>query len=208
MTAWAVTMARASNASFPRLSSHATVLDLGCGNDVPASRMLPERFNVTGVDISEAQISRARHLVPTGTFLRADIASIEFPPASFDAVVSFFALIHVPVQEQRLVLGRIRTLAGARWLIPCGGRASFVESVGKAEFGEPRFEAEPRRSQDVEHVVRRGRATATGAVHRDPRAGPPIDGNGDGADGMLAIAIKGANASESILPRRIDPELA
>jgi len=57
-------------------------------------------------------------------------------------------------------------------------------------------------------MVRRGRATATGAVHRDPRAASLIDGNGDGADGMLAIAIKGANASESILPKRIDPEIA
>jgi Methyltransferase domain len=63
--------------------------------------MLAERFDVTGVDISGVQISRAQRLVPTGTFLRADIASLEFPPASFDAVVSFFALIHVPVEEQR-----------------------------------------------------------------------------------------------------------
>ena len=56
--------------------------------------------------------------------------------------------------------------------------------------------------------MRGGRATATGAVHRDPRAASRIDGNGDGVDGMRAIAIKGADASVSILPKRIDPELA
>ena len=78
----------------------------------------------------------------------------------------------------------------------------------EGKFGEPCLEAEPRRSQDVGHMVRRARATATGAVHRDPRADLPIDGNGDGADRMLAVAIKGANAPESILPKRIDPELA
>ena len=33
---------------FPRLSSLARVLDLGCGNGVPATRMLAERFDVTG----------------------------------------------------------------------------------------------------------------------------------------------------------------
>ena len=88
-----------------------------------------------------------------------------------------------------------------RWLVA-------IESVGEGKFGEPGLEAEPRRSQDVRHVMRGGRATATGAVHCDPRAHFPIDGNGDGADGMLAIAIKGANATESILPKRIDPELA
>ncbi len=83
---------------FPRLSPPARVLDLGCGNGVPATRMLAERFDVTGVDISDVQIARARRLVPNGTFLRADIATLEFPPESFDAVVSFFALIHVPME--------------------------------------------------------------------------------------------------------------
>jgi len=83
-----------------------------------------------------------------------------------------------------------------------------IDSDGKGKFGDPRLEAGPRRSKDDGHVVRRGRATATGAVHRDPRPASLIDGNGDGADGMLAILIKGANASESILPKRIDPELA
>lgn len=83
-----------------------------------------------------------------------------------------------------------------------------IESVGKAKFGEPRFEAKPCRSQDVGHVMRGGSATATGAVQRDPCAASLIDRNWDGADGMLATAIKGANATESILPKRIDPELA
>jgi SAM-dependent methyltransferase len=107
---------------FPRLSSPARVLDLGCGNGVPATRMLAERFDVTGVDISDVQISRARQLVPTGTFLRADIANLEFPAASFDAVVSFFALIHIPVEEQRGILSRIRA-----WLVPGG---LFLATVG------------------------------------------------------------------------------
>jgi SAM-dependent methyltransferase len=107
---------------FPRLSSLARVLDLGCGNGVPATRMLAERFDVTGVDISDVQISRARQLVPTGTFLRADIGNLEFPPASFDAVVSFFALIHIPVEEQRGILSRIRA-----WLVPGG---LFLATVG------------------------------------------------------------------------------
>ena len=83
-----------------------------------------------------------------------------------------------------------------------------IESVRKAKFGEPRVEAEPRRSDDVGHVMRGGRATATGAVQRDPRAASLIDGKRNGVDGMLPIAIKGANAGESILPKRIDPELA
>jgi SAM-dependent methyltransferase len=107
---------------FPRLSPPAKVLDLGCGNGVPAARILAERFDVTGVDISDVQISRARRLVPTATFVRADIASLEFPPASFDAVVSFFALIHIPVEEQPGILGKV-----SAWLRPGG---SFLATVG------------------------------------------------------------------------------
>lgn len=107
---------------FPRLLSLARVLDLGCGNGVPATRMLAERFDVVGVDISDVQISRARRLVPTATFVRADIASVEFPPESFDAVVSFFALIHVPVEEQPGILGKV-----SAWLAPGG---LFLATVG------------------------------------------------------------------------------
>jgi hypothetical protein len=40
-------------------------------------------------------VERARELVPEATFLRGDIAEVDFAPAAFDAVVSFYALIHV-----------------------------------------------------------------------------------------------------------------
>lgn len=107
---------------FPRLSARARVLDLGCGNGVPATRMLAERFDVTGVDISDVQISRARRLVPPATFVRADITSLEFPPESFDGVVCFFALIHIPLEEQPGLLRRV-----SAWLVPGG---PFLATVG------------------------------------------------------------------------------
>jgi SAM-dependent methyltransferase len=107
---------------FPRLTAPARVLDLGCGNGVPATRMLAERFDVTGVDISDIQIARARQLVPRATFIRAEIASLEYPQGAFHAVVSFFALIHVPVEEQQDLLRRVST-----WLVPGG---FFLATVG------------------------------------------------------------------------------
>jgi SAM-dependent methyltransferase len=107
----------------PRLALGARVLDLGCGNGVPATLILAENFELTGVDISGVQIDRARKLVPGASFLHADMATLEFPVASFDAVISFFALIHVPVDEQPDILMRI----GA-WLRPAG---VFLASVGR-----------------------------------------------------------------------------
>jgi SAM-dependent methyltransferase len=104
------------------LTPRARVLDLGCGAGVPATKLLTERnFDVLGLDISAVQIERARHLVPGATFEQADMATWEHEPASFDAVVSFYALIHVPLQDQLNLLPKIR-----RWLRPAGYLLAIV----------------------------------------------------------------------------------
>lgn len=99
-----------------RLPASAAVLDLGCGCGVPVARFLADAgHHVTGIDISDVQIERARRLVPTGTFLRADASRLHLPPASFDAVVCLYALIHVPLADQPRLIGSI-----ASWLRPGG----------------------------------------------------------------------------------------
>ena len=60
-----------------RLPAGGSVLDLGCGNGVPVARSLVAAgYQVTGVDISDVQVERARRLVPAGTFIRADATVI------------------------------------------------------------------------------------------------------------------------------------
>jgi SAM-dependent methyltransferase len=99
------------------------VLDLGCGSGMPVARDLTAAlYRVTGVDISEVQIGRASQLVPEAQFIRADMTTIDFSRDSFDAVVSFFALIHVPLEDQPPLLERV-----ARWLRPGG---LFLASTG------------------------------------------------------------------------------
>jgi cyclopropane fatty-acyl-phospholipid synthase-like methyltransferase len=97
------------------LPSGACVLDLGCGSGDPADIALAHQHHVTGVDISEAQIIKARQNVPSGRFLQADLGSVSFSPASFDAVVSFYTLEHLPREEHAAIFGRI-----AMWLRPGG----------------------------------------------------------------------------------------
>lgn len=93
-----------------------TVLDLGCGCGIPTCRILDNAgHSVTGVDLSDVQIERARQLVPRATFIRADATEVTFPAASFDGVVCLFTLIHIPLREQPPLLGRI-----ASWLRPGG----------------------------------------------------------------------------------------
>jgi 2-polyprenyl-3-methyl-5-hydroxy-6-metoxy-1,4-benzoquinol methylase len=107
-----------------RVPAGGTILDLGCGCGVPLARDLAASgYEVTGVDLSEVQVERARQLVPAASFLRADAAQIDLLPSSFDAVVSLYALIHMPLDEQPSLLGRI-----GRWLRPGGW---FLATTGQ-----------------------------------------------------------------------------
>ncbi|WP_405064246.1 class I SAM-dependent methyltransferase [Kribbella sp. NBC_01505] len=105
------------------LSAGSRILDLGCGSGVPVVKVLAEAgHHVTGVDISGVQVERARERVPAATFLQADATTLELPADSFDAIVSFYSLIHIPLDEQEALLQRI-----GNWLRPGG---VFVATVG------------------------------------------------------------------------------
>jgi SAM-dependent methyltransferase len=104
-----------------RIESGARVLDLGCGNGVPATREMAKTWTVTGVDLSPVQVERARALVPAATFVCADMTEVEFGAASFEAVVAFYSIINVPVEEHAALFARI-----ARWLVPGGWLLAIV----------------------------------------------------------------------------------
>jgi SAM-dependent methyltransferase len=106
-----------------RLPRGSPVLDLGCGCGLPATKLLAERFDVTGVDFSEVQIDRARQLVPAARFVCGDIAEQRFAPNSYAAVVSFYAIIHMPLEEHPELFRRI-----AAWLRPSGYLLAIVGS--------------------------------------------------------------------------------
>jgi ubiquinone/menaquinone biosynthesis C-methylase UbiE len=90
------------------LPAAATVLDLGCGAGVPVTRWLADNgFTVTGVDVSARQLDLARKNVPEGTFLKADMTELAIAPESFDAVVAFHSIIHVPRTEHHTLLADV-----------------------------------------------------------------------------------------------------
>jgi len=95
------------------------VLDVGCGNGIPATREIALAHQAVGIDISAAQIERARENVPDAEFVHSDLTEIEFEQA-FAAIASFYVIEHVPRDEHAEIFERFH-----RWLTP-GGRLLFT----------------------------------------------------------------------------------
>ena len=107
-------------------------MDLGCGAGIPATRELAgQGLQVIGVDFSAVQLRRARRLVPAARLIQADMTALQLRPASADAVVSLYALIHVPLADQQALFPRIRD-----WLRP-GGYFLAIVGAGRWTGTEP-----------------------------------------------------------------------
>ena len=135
----------------------ADVLELGCGEGVPAGQMLAARHSYTGVDISPVQVERAHRNVPGATFVEADYTRLELPPESFDAVVAILTITHVPREEHAELLRSI-----FRWLRPGGyflasfGAGDLVGDVDEDWLGAPMFFAGEEPETNLEHLCERG----------------------------------------------------
>jgi SAM-dependent methyltransferase len=97
------------------LPERPSLLELGSGAGVRSTRVLAERGDLLGLDVSAEQVRRARARVPNARFEHADITIARLPGASFDAVVAFYVFDHVPREELPPLLARIEA-----WLRPGG----------------------------------------------------------------------------------------
>ena len=119
-----------------RLPENAKVLDAGCGSGMPVARILSERFNVTGVDFSKAQIELARKTVPGATFICRDMTELEFPDDTFDAICSYYAIIHIPREEHRpLLVNFRRMLKPGGYALLCLGAENLVDDIDEDYLG-------------------------------------------------------------------------
>jgi SAM-dependent methyltransferase len=119
-----------------RLPPHAMVLDAGCGAGVPITQKLAQHFHVTGVDISEAQIELARKHVLAAQFLCADMTTLDFPNHTFDAICSYYAIIHIPRTEHRSLLQNFyRMVKPAGLALLCLGANDLPDDYDDDYFG-------------------------------------------------------------------------
>ena len=85
------------------------ILDLGCGTGVPFDAYLVENgYDVTGVDIAQKHVEQARENFSDADFIREDFFELDIESDSFDAIVSFYAIFHIPREDHLELLQKMR----------------------------------------------------------------------------------------------------
>lgn len=93
------------------LKQDAEVLDLGSGPGIPYDFYLAQKgLNVTGIDISEKHVAMARNNVPSARYILGNFLNHDFPNEQFDAVISLYALFHVPRDQHAGVISKIASV--------------------------------------------------------------------------------------------------
>lgn len=133
------------------------ILELGCGPGYPVTQALAERYSVVAVDLSRSQLALARTQAPAAILLQADMTRLQFAPASFDAVVAFYSLTHVPRDRHAQVLRRAEV-----WLRPGGllvgtmGTGDIPGAVEDDWLGVPMFFSHFDAATNLDMVKRSG----------------------------------------------------
>ncbi len=137
-------------AAIPQKSS---ILELGCGGGLPVTKYLLERgFVVTANDISQAQVNIAQREAPGADYVVGDMTGLSFPPNTFDGVLMFFSLFHIPIEDQQKVLSKIHL-----WLKPGGHLVLSVGAEGETNhnpdwMGQPMFWANAGTEGTIEMI--------------------------------------------------------
>jgi SAM-dependent methyltransferase len=116
------------------LDTRSEVLELGCGAGLPVTASLTKHVaKVVANDYSEKQIELARLNAPKATFIHGDMTRLEFAPDTFDAVLAFYSLFHLPRESHEAMIGKCHC-----WL-KAGGLLLFTYSAHAEEGIFPVF---------------------------------------------------------------------
>ena len=123
------------------------VLDAGCGTGYGSAELAQSAAEVTGVDIAADAIEYARTNYPIAglRFIESSCTAVPFPPESFDVLVAFEVIEHLP--DFRAFLDEsARVLApGGLFIVSSPNKRYYARTraqTGPNPFHEPEFEAE------------------------------------------------------------------
>lgn len=123
-----------------RLPQDPLILDAGCGGGVPITKILSGAGRVIGIDFSEAQLALARENVPTAQFLCQDLTDLDLASESFDAIVSYYAIIHIPREcHAGLIQNFFRMLKPNGYTLLCLGADDLANDQTEDYMGAPMY---------------------------------------------------------------------
>ena len=114
-------------ASLPR---GASVLDVGCGNGEPLTRVLLEHgCDVLGVDSSANMLARFRESFPDVPVIHSQIQSCDFQGRTFDAAIAWGVIFHLPHDAQSQALSTIShaLTPGSPFLFTAGDKDGWID---------------------------------------------------------------------------------
>jgi ubiquinone/menaquinone biosynthesis C-methylase UbiE len=104
------------------------VLDIGCGSGQQALLLGRKCKRVVGIDLSDGGIKKAKNMARISglservSYLQGNVLEADFPNGSFNKIVSFCVLEHIP--EWQEVLKKAH-----QWLAPGGSLVISVDSL-------------------------------------------------------------------------------
>ncbi len=115
------------------LKPHSTILDIGCGSGRPIDEFLiKKKHKIIGIDISEKQIKMAKKNFPKHKFEVRDMDELNDHDYSVDAVISFYAIFHIPRKRHQQLFNKISSF------LPKDGL--LLVTMGSSEWeGEENF---------------------------------------------------------------------
>jgi SAM-dependent methyltransferase len=90
------------------------VLEVGCnvGNNL---RAFPSTFDITGIDLNEYALNKARKNLPTFNFKKGSILEIPFDDSTLDLVFTRGVLIHIRAENMKKAMSELFRVS-KRWI--------------------------------------------------------------------------------------------
>lgn len=109
------------------LKPNSTILDIGCGAGKPVDEFFVKHgHKIIGIDISRKQIELAKKNLPKANFAVKDMDTLSPNEYSVDAVISFYAIFHIPRDRHRQLVTTIYSF------LPNGGY--ILITMGASEW--------------------------------------------------------------------------
>lgn len=115
------------------LGADSSILDAGCGYCHHTRRLARGKGIITAVDFSEVALSAASRTIAAAgiqdrvRLSKGDLTSLQFESESFDAVVSWGVLMHIPQLESAL-LELVRVLRRGGCLVLCENNMNSLDA--------------------------------------------------------------------------------